>query len=54
MPYTIKGSKNNFHVVNTSSGKIFSKGTTLPKAKSQIRLLEGIHYGSLIKQKHSK
>lgn len=47
MPYTIKKCTKcgcgTYKVVNTQTGKVHSKGTTLKKAQSQVRLLEQIH-----------
>jgi len=54
MPYKITHKGGDYQVVNKDTGKKFSKHTTLPKAKSQMRLLEGIHYGMKLKNKHSK
>ena len=40
MPYAIKpAGKNLFKVVNTQTGKVHAKATTMTKAKAQMRLL---------------
>ena len=54
MPYKLTHESGAYQVVNKDTGKKFSKGTTLPKAKAQMRLLEGIHYGMKLNKKHSK
>ena len=47
MPYAIKKCNKcncgTYKVVNTQSGKIHAKGTTLQKAQTQVRLLEAKH-----------
>jgi len=41
MPYEIKKvSKSKYQVINKITGKIHAKGTTLEKAKKQIKLME--------------
>jgi hypothetical protein len=43
MPYDIKkkpGAKTRFKVVNTKTGYVHAKNTTLTKAQSQLRLLK--------------
>ena len=48
MPYSLLNvGGNKYSVVNTSTGKIHSKHTTLAKAQAQIRLLHGVEAGSL-------
>ena len=43
MPYSISPRPNHkFSVSNTETGKIHSKGTSLAKAKAQLRLLNAI------------
>ena len=44
MPYKIQKSKRTglYRVINTKSGKVMSKGSTLKKAQAQVRLLEQI------------
>lgn len=37
--------KGAYSVVNSSSGKVHSKHTTLEKAEAQLRLLRGIEHG---------
>jgi hypothetical protein len=40
LPYAIKpAGKNLFKVVNTQTGKVHAKATSLTKAKAQMRLL---------------
>ena len=40
MPYSIvKNKDNSYKVVNTATGKVHAKRTTLKKAEAQIRLL---------------
>jgi hypothetical protein len=46
MPYKlIKHTDGSYAVKNLDSGKIIAKRTTLPKAQSQIRLLNAIEKG---------
>jgi hypothetical protein len=48
MPYEITllpNRKTRYQVMNTKSGHIFSKNTTLKRAKKQVRLLRGYHKG---------
>jgi hypothetical protein len=41
MPYAIRKNKDgSYRVFNKKSGEILAKGTTLEKAKSQVRFLE--------------
>jgi hypothetical protein len=43
MPYVVKkipGAKTRFKVVNTKTGYVHSKSTTLKKAQTQVRLLK--------------
>ena len=42
MPFEIKKVGNKFSVINSNTGYIHSKGTTLKKAKAQVRLLHSI------------
>jgi len=43
MPYKlVKNDNGSYAVVNIKTGYVHSKGTTLKKAKSQLRLLEMI------------
>jgi len=35
--------KNTYKVINTDTGKVHSKGTTIDKAKAQVRLLERLN-----------
>ena len=39
MPFKIVKHNNKFSVENKNTGKVYSKGTTLIKAKKQVRLL---------------
>ena len=53
MPYEIKKlPKGGVEVFNKDTKQITAKHTTLDKAKKQIRLLQGIHYGTLKMKKH--
>ena len=54
MPYKLIEHAGKYSVENKETGHKFSKGTSLTKAKAQMRLLEGIHYGMKINKKHSK
>ena len=46
MPYQIKPvSKTRYEVKNSMTGAMHSKGTTLPKAKAQVKLLNAIKAG---------
>jgi hypothetical protein len=45
MPYALLKVSGGYSVVNTASGKIHSKHTTLPKAEAQLRLLRGVEHG---------
>jgi hypothetical protein len=46
MPYQIKPvSKTRYEVENPMTGAIHSKGTTLPKAQAQLKLLNAIKHG---------
>ena len=46
MPYQIKPvSKTRYEVENPMTGAIHSKGTTLPKAQAQVKLLNAIKHG---------
>lgn len=51
MPYKIRKLNNQdlYKVTNTETGEIMSKGTTLDKAKSQIRLLENLENKKILK-----
>lgn len=45
MPYEIKkkpGTQTRFKVVNTKTGYVHAKGTTLKRAQAQVRLLKQI------------
>lgn len=50
MPYAIRKlpRSNKVKVVNTRTGAVKARRTTLKKAKNQIKLLEGIEHGTLI------
>ena len=52
MPYTIRKlpKKNLYRVTSKDSGKVVSKGTTLEKAKSQVRLLYALNNPSFKKR----
>ena len=45
MPYTIRKlpNKNLYRVRNPTTGRVFSKGTTLEKARKQVRMLNFIN-----------
>lgn len=45
MPYTIRKlpKKDLYRVTSKNSGKVMSKGTTLDKAKAQVRLLYALN-----------
>ena len=46
MPYgLLPAGRGSYSVVNTSSGKVHSKHTTLEKAEAQMKLLRGIEHG---------
>lgn len=51
MPYRINLIRNTkpkkYRVVNTETGEIKAKRTTLTKARAQMRLLEGLEYGMI-------
>ncbi len=50
MPYKIipiRGTRY-YKVVNTETREVKAKRTTLKKAKSQVRLLEGLEHGTLV------
>ena len=47
MPYAIKKLSKGVEVINKDTGRVTAKHTTLEKAKRQIKLLQGIHYGTL-------
>jgi len=49
MPYQIVKHGNKFSVVNTQSGKVFSKNSTKRNAVKQERLLRGLEYGMVLK-----
>lgn len=53
MPYTIKKvpgkSKKCYSVINKDTKKVFSKCTTMKKAKKQLRLLNAIKYNKSFK-----
>jgi hypothetical protein len=51
MPYKIRKLNNQdlYKVTNTETGEIISKGTTLDKAKSQLRLLENLEDKKILK-----
>jgi hypothetical protein len=53
MPYEIKKlpHSNLVKMINKDTGRVAAKHTTLQKAKSQMRLLEGLHAGSIKKKK---
>lgn len=56
MPYAIKKVKSIYRkcysVYNIKSRKVFSKCTTMKKAKSQVRLLNAIHYNKKFVRKN--
>ena len=45
MPHALLKVSGGYSVVNTASGKVHSKHTTLPKAEAQLRLLRGVEHG---------
>ena len=45
MPYSIIQHGGKYSVENVQTKHLFSKGTTLGKAKSQMRLLMGVEHG---------
>ena len=46
MPYAIKKLVDNrYRVINTATKAVKAKGTTKPKAQSQVRLLNAIEHG---------
>jgi hypothetical protein len=48
MPYSIiETKKGHYSVINSQTGKIHAKDTTLANAKAQIRLLYGVEKGAL-------
>jgi hypothetical protein len=51
MPYSIRKVRNKecYCVKNTITNEIHSKCTTLEKAKSQVRLLQAIKHGFVLK-----
>jgi uncharacterized protein (AIM24 family) len=53
MPYEIKKlpHSNLVKMTNKETGRVTAKHTTMKKAKSQMRLLEGIEHGTLKKRK---
>ena len=56
MPYKIRKirNKNLYKVYNVSTGKIFSRSTTLEKARSQLRLLLALEYNPNFKPRKSR
>lgn len=50
MPYELKRvGKRHYEVINKDTGKIHAKHSTLKNAKAQIRLLEGVDHGMVLK-----
>jgi len=49
MPYKITKVRNStkYRVVNTETGEVKAKRTTLKKAKAQVALLEGLEHGTI-------
>lgn len=45
MPYSIRGKKPPFKVVNTETGKVKGTHKTKAKAQRQINLLRGVEHG---------
>lgn len=51
MPYSLLHVSGGYKVVNSATGQVHSKHTTLPKAEAQIRLLRGIEHGMKVRGK---
>lgn len=49
MPYAVLPSGKDFRVVNTATGKVHAKHTTLEKAEAQVRLLRGVEHGMKVR-----
>lgn len=47
MPYVIRKNFNDYSVVNLFNGHVFSKHTTLSRAKKQMEILERINEPNL-------
>ena len=45
MPYAILKHGNAFKVVNSATGKVHAKHTSLSNAEAQVRLLRGVEHG---------
>lgn len=56
MPYKIRKirNKNSYKVYNVSTGKVFSKSTSLKKARSQLRLLLALEYNPNFRPRKSR
>jgi hypothetical protein len=56
MPYKIRKlrNKNLYKVYNVSTGKIFSKSTSLERAQKQLRLLLALEYNPNFRPRKSK